>query len=180
MLFQQTYLTTSYFLSFKSTKLSFFSPSLQSLLNAHIGDVLKGGTTSSGPKASPPTWALSPSGAGCQQSCQGKGDARQKDIITVLFPFFFLHKNSPFIQVFSSTSTLERSFIIFFWAQKKCDEGGTDRLSTSAVRTDLFNFINSYVTSITYTEIQQNTGGRGDPLRALTHAPLPGCPRTRL
>lgn len=80
----------------------------------------------------------------------------------MLFPFFFLHKNSPFIQVFSSTSTLERSFIIFFWAQKKCDEGGTDRLSTSAVRIDLFNyFINSYVTSVTYTEIQQNTGGRG-------------------
>lgn len=105
----------------------------------------------------------------------GKGDARQKDIITVLFPFFFLHKNSPFIQVFSSTSTLERSFIIFFWAQKKkCDEGGTDRLSTSVVRIDLFNyFINSYVTSITYTEIQQDTRrvGQGST-RAPTHPSL--------
>lgn len=106
----------------------------------------------------------------------GEGDARQKDIITVLFPFFFLHKNSPFIQVFSSTSTLERSFIIFFWAQKKkkSDEGGTDRLSTSAVRIDLFNyFINSYVTSITYTEIQRNTRGRrwGPTQGPVTHAP---------
>lgn len=82
------------------------------------------------------------------------------------FPFFFLHKNSPFIQVFSSTSTLERSFIIFFWAQKNVMEAELDRLSTSAVRIDLFNyFTNSYVTSITYTEIQGTPGGAAGCVR---------------
>lgn len=47
------------------------------------------------------------------------------------FPFFFLHKNSPFIQVFSSTSTLERSFIIFFWAQKKKKKSDEAELTDS-------------------------------------------------
>lgn len=121
---------------------------------------------------------LSPLEKGREQPRQGKGDARQKDIITVLFPFFFLHKNSPFIQVFSSTSTLERSFIIFFWAQKKkCDEGGTDRLSTSAVRIDLFNyFINSYVTSNhVHRDTTERQAGAAGPHGA-PHVPFLGVP----
>jgi hypothetical protein len=70
----------------------------------------------------------------CEWPHQGKGVAGQKDIMTVLFfffPFFFLHKNSPFIQVFSSTSTLERSFIIFFWAQKKKKKSDEAELTDS-------------------------------------------------
>lgn len=50
-------------LSFKLTKPSFFSPSLQPLLNAHTGDILKGETALSGPKASPsPLGYLTPLG----------------------------------------------------------------------------------------------------------------------
>lgn len=58
-------------------------------------------------------------------------------------------------------------------------EAELDRLSTSAVRIDLFNyFINSYVTSITYTEIQGDAGGCGRLCAAptpLLAVPEPDC-----
>lgn len=105
---------------------------------------------------------------------RGEETRDKRTLLRCLFRFFFLHKNSPFIQVFSSTSTLERSFIIFFWAQKKCDEGGTDRLSTSAVRIDLFNyFINSYVTSITHRDTTGHWRPGWGPARAPARTPHP-------
>lgn len=66
------------------------------------------------------TWVLDPSAKAVKSHVGGGGEETQdkRTLLRCFFPFFFLHKNSPFIQVFSSTSTLERSFIIFFWAQK--------------------------------------------------------------
>lgn len=80
--------------------------------------------------------------------------------------FLFAQKQSIYSSVLQHKYIRKELYYILLGTKKKkkkkSDEGGTDRLSTSAVRIDLFNyFINSYVTSITYTEIQQNTGERG-------------------
>lgn len=89
--------------------------------------------------------------------------------------FLFAQKQSIYSSVLQHKYIRKELYYILLGTKKKKkrDEGGTDRLSTSAVRIDRFNyFINSYVTSITYTEIQQNTGvgaegpPKGPPARA--------------
>lgn len=88
--------------------------------------------------------------------------------------FLFAQKQSIYSSVLQHKYIRKELYYILLGTKKKCDEGGTDRLSTSVVRIDLFNyFINSYVTSITYTEIQQDTRrvGQGST-RAPTHPSL--------
>lgn len=88
--------------------------------------------------------------------------------------FLFAQKQSIYSSVLQHKYIRKELYYILLGTKKKCDEGGTDRLSTSVVRIDLFNyFINSYVTSITYTEIQQDTRRVGQgPTRAPTHPSL--------
>lgn len=153
----------------------FFPPSLQSLFNDHAGDVLEGETACLDPVLIPPTWALDPSGEGMNRHVGGRRRKTKGHYYGAFSVFLFAQKQSIYSSVLQHKYIRkELYYILLGTKKKKSDEGGTDRLSTSAVRIDLFNyFINSYVTSITYTEIQRNTRGRrwGPTQGPVTHAP---------
>lgn len=60
----------------------------------------------------------------------------------MLFPFFFFaQKQSIYSSVLQHKYIRKELYYMLLGTKKKCDEGGTDRLSTSAVRTDLFKII---------------------------------------
>lgn len=98
----------------------------------------------------------------------------------MLVPFFlFAQKQSIYSSVLQHKYIRKELYYILLGTKKKkkSDEGGTDRLSTSAVRIDLFNyFINSYVTSITHRD---TTGHWRPPLGTRSgpsHTPHPDVP----
>lgn len=99
-------------MSFKPTN---HPPTSQSLLNVQAGDVLREEL-----RCLDPIWALTPSEEGCRQSCQGKGDARQKDIITVLFSvFLFAQKQSIYSSVLQHKYIRKELYYILLGTKKK-------------------------------------------------------------
>lgn len=55
--------------------------------------------------------------------------------------FLFAQKQSIYSSVLQHKYIRKELYYILLGTKKKCDEGGIDRLSTSAVRTDLFIII---------------------------------------
>lgn len=129
------------------------------------------------------SWALKPLWGRAENSHKGKetqawGKSMRAIIDESFFPFafFFLAQNSPFIQVFSST--LERSFIIFFSNKKKCDEVELTDFLASGCTTDLFIII-SNIMSASLTQRYNRHMAWWDRCRAFSHpsldVPEPDC-----
>lgn len=95
-----------------------------------------------------------PEKAAASSHARGKETRDKRTLLRCFYRFFlFAQKQSIYSSVLQHKYIRKELYYILLGTKKKCDEGGTDRLSTSAVRIDLFNyFINSYVTSITHRD----------------------------